>query len=1624
MKRLGFVKVLMLLTLAWGALGQEPTERLLADLRRLTDAPHRLTGSDASRSAGDYLLERLGEIGVPRVMTLQFPVVPTDALDRQAVLTVDGREVLLEAVRANVIAGPAVASPLEAPLVYLGSGDGQGEKGRPLEGAVVVLDYDSAGAWRRAFARGASAVVFVGTGESADPVPKHAPVPLNLPRFYVPRGRAEAAGLLTDQGRVRLEQRTAGAVDEADPAAAVGRNVIAYFPGSDPAGEVAVVAAAYDSFGVVPGRSPAARRAANVAGLLELAQQWVDQPPRRGVLMVFFDARAQRHRGARFFYDALTVDTKDHEQQIEQHDREQVIVEQALADLALATDRASGGNELSDWLRERLRAQADWTRADLDRARQNLRRAETAQADEEARAARLGRLGEQVAGWDRIRRWLHRGGQWASAPGSEGDRVLIDQLIAQTRAALARRAAELGRAGEQLAQRTALREAVGVERENHRVVFHATLDLSDGVRAWAPVAGDWTDRALGLRRPDSTADAPGFHARMLGQLDDLADYAPGEPLTQLDREALRDPVYARSLVPGPHVDGGAVAGSHGIYHFSVMTAHDARPRDGHPSDTLGRFDLPVFAGQLREAAVLLRRAVDAPSMTLRESFASQVVTKRSGWEGDRATGSVASRRVTGGLSESRPAAGAAVALWPGDRFNPDVSWVALSGPAPADYSTLDIVPVDSNGRFEIVGLRRDLDQDLTMLGFERNRRGEVTSITTRSTLVQEIASSLRTDLIAARGFGLTWRGTELGEGRPYQLMRASSDTAYRPNLSLVSRGEDHLFWYLADRAVEPRVKVFDPLGAVVLGVAEEGGGVEGVALDGFTAPRGWAAQAATDLWRLNEGRLSRLRVRGVTSPDIEVLHAEAGRLAERPEAAALARSVALSQKVYPRLQQTMEDLVHAIVMLLLLSIPFAFALERLVIGATGVYGRLGGFTAIFLLTFGVLYATHPGFAVSSTPVMIFLAFAITLLSVMVIWLLVRRFQTELKVMQGVADGGGAQGQASGGGGVMAAIGMGMSTMRRRPTRTTLTTITVVMLTFTILCFASVSRQVGVRTVALGPVTDEMPPRAVLVRSAAYGALPIGTTEVLASPQGGRGQWFESWWKTSGVSGGRNRPVTVARADDGRSARLGGVMGVDAAAVQAWPKLAAAGGQALAGGGDAPTWGDDSILLPADTAARLELAVGDTVRVEGRPLRYAGPTDAGALTRLRQADGESWLPVDEAAQAQRQSGGGDTSAIDAGDTLISTIRLSANQVAVAPNRAVEAMGGELRSVTYLAGPEEDTAALARELTAVLPTPVWSTGSTGIRRTTFGPVTRVSGLLPLLAPVVLGGLIIFGTLLGSISDRQREIYTFSALGLGPRHVGLLFFAEAGVYAAVGGLGGQLLAQVVALGASWMASWGWIEPVSINFASTQALFAIAVVMATVLISAIYPAVRASRSANPGLARAWVMPGPEPAPHDDQIQMIFPFTVSAYDLTGVVAFLADYFGQHADAGLGAFAASDVGIDRDARGRVRLSAELALAPFDLGVTQRLTLTGVPSDIDGVDEVEVHLLRHSGTKGDWVRANRVFIKRLRRQFLLWRTLPTSATERYRMQTLGILGEQQAQDAKPDAAAWGGAVAPA
>ena len=167
----------------------------------------------------------------------------------------------------------------------------------------------------------------------------------------------------------------------------------------------------------------------------------------------------------------------------------------------------------------------------------------------------------------------------------------------------------------------------------------------------------------------------------------------------------------------------------------------------------------------------------------------------------------------------------------------------------------------------------------------------------------------------------------------------------------------------------------------------------------------------------------------------------------------------------------------------------------------------------------------------------------------------------------------------------------------------------------------------------------------------------------------------------------------------------------------------------------------------------------------------------------------------------------------------------------------------------------------------------------------------------------------------------------MGLAPPHVFGLFIAEAMVYVIIGGLGGYLLAQGSMKILSYLAGFGLLRVPQMNYSSMNAIVTILIVMGTVLLAAVYPAIKASRSANPGILRTWRMP----TPVGDNFDVVFPFTVSQYDFTGIIIFLKEHFDNYTDTGLGVFIARNTRLLVESAESLGIDADLALAPFDLG---------------------------------------------------------------------------------------------
>jgi len=1174
------------------------------------------------------------------------------------------------------------------------------------------------------------------------------------------------------------------------------------------------------------------------------------------------------------------------------------------------------------------------------------------------------------------------------------------------------------------------------------IELHLTVDLSGSSRNWTLVHGDqsrpdeWTDDKVGSYTDifKAIVSAIELGAEHNAEVEDF-------DVRAIDGKSVSDPLI---FSPCLRADSSAIARLFGVWNLSAITTFDRRGRDGQPFDTVEAItDQPNrmenFRLQSEQVGRLVWAMGHANGLSLGNTVTPVATFSKPEWTDGKVKGPTAMLFSSAAAVADRPARGGIVAVMPGvNATNWGRANVQRDVPG---YGRFLMTSVDGNGSLDFGPVAPAWFNYVCALFDER---GMPTYISNGATVHGNIAHAVQ--VFKAKTLSIVGLGYSRRVGNT-QVLQAKSTAAFRATDSLIAEEGQIIAVYV--RPLAQGLKLFHPMGMSVLNNSIEHEAGVGVALKTPFDFISTLDHSAANRLTLNEARLQLLTDNHIVEPSLQRLHnmarealndadrAKAIRderaalaaenangagpatrpattrpAATRPAAAedlSLAKQIgdrmasdAISRKAYGPTLAVLNDLVVAVVLLLVLAIPFAYALERLIIGTPHIYRQIGYVTVLFLATFVVLYFVNPAFRIATTPVIIFLAFAIIVLSALVIFIMMRKLTQEVHRMQGLGTTVHSS-DVSRISTMMAAANMGISTMRRRPLRTLLTAITVVLLTFTILTFASFANTWGIRATYVGSLDG--PPR-VMVRRALYGQINEDDVEIFRGRMRGRATVAARWWVAptagdaraikSGVRGTSNR--AVASPANRQFVELSGLVGLERADLTKLEALSALFSNVI-GPTVVDSFTDDAVFLTPAVAEELGLTPGDELLLDGLPVTLAGLVSDNGLSGYMQMEGSSVLPVDY------QGSGFDENITEEREVAATQLpEMETTQfVNYAPDRigfvtaaTAERLGGRIRS--FMLHPEDptETQAIAAEAARHFEMPAYIGDEDGVHRLYFTILTEASGFKDLLIPVVLGGLIVFATMLGSVSDREREIYTFSALGLAPAHVAGLFFAEACIYAVVGGMGGYLLGQTVGRVLGMLAEMGWLEVPSMNYSSTNAIVTVLIVMATVLVSTIFPAVKASRSANPGVQRMWRIPKPDA----DLYDLVFPFTVSSYDITGVVSFLKEHFDNYTDTNLGVFAAERSAVFRQ-RGSDLLGFEaaLALAPFDLGITQDYALVSRPSEIEGVDEVRILIRRRSGTPGDWRRSNRVFIADLRRQLLIWRSLPSELVERYRKTTL-------------------------
>jgi hypothetical protein len=1167
-----------------------------------------------------------------------------------------------------------------------------------------------------------------------------------------------------------------------------------------------------------------------------------------------------------------------------------------------------------------------------------------------------------------------------------------------------RRLQELDVQKREAQQTLAIEKALG--QDTNSVVLHVALNFGDARARWCFVHGDDTD-------PELDEDLEGLYSDLYRAVREVNDEF-AQPLSGFDTRSVKGDLPSRLFAPAKFVDSGVVARMFGLYNVSVMTLMDPLSRQGQPADTPERLQIETFFAQVEEFSRLLAPLCDHARLSQTYQTHHSVFYPEARWARQTRTGIGVHQSDLGDPMRRASVDGAVVAAVPA--ASPTAVW---AGSAIPGFVRHVLMRSQSDGLIEappLSSLRNWYPLAATMDGHYSDEteatRGLIRGITPQSGMGATLQGARRVSLFRAKPQTIVGNGYH--RRTDTVAMGDTSTAALRSDRHLVCESGNLLVLF-APRESDG-FKLFNPYGVVLLNNEPNADDYQGagVPLDDPFRFRVTGETTATDLQHLNQYRLDLLRENQIGEESLEILHGRAQDLLEDArnlektgDSPLMAReglvqaSGAYSRRMYAPLVGVIQDLVRAVVFLLLLTIPFAYAVERLLIGTPHIYRRIGWFAIFFLITFLVLYMVNPAFKLAATPVIIFLAFTIILLSAMVITIMLKKLDYEMKKLQGRTVSAHTV-DVSRMSTMSAAINMGISTMRRRPLRTLLTSITVILLTFTILTFASFSAMWGSRRSYVAPMHDGND--RIMIRNPLWQPLPVELLDTMRGLLHGRGSAGERYWLAPlpsdvALSEKDFRSLNVYLTDETaeQAVLMSAVLGLDPEDVRRQESLR----QAFAEGARPELLNSNGIFLPGSVAGMLNLKDEDvgkaTLLFKGQSFVYGGRL-RNEFAQLAMLDGSSVLPVDYKASIGRKEGVvvQPLSADEENADTASFVTFGLDSTVVVAADMARRLGGSLRALSFYPQEGQNAEAIGRDLAVVTALPVYVGAQGAVYRLFFTTLLEAQGFRDLIIPILLGGLIIFATMLGSVADREREIYAFSSLGLAPAHVAMLFFAEASVYAVVGGMGGYLVGQVAAKGLAVLGSLGYFAAPAMNFSSMNAVVTILIVMGIVLLSTIYPAFKAARSANPGIQRAWKLP----APQGDIFDIRFPFTVSEYDLTGVVSYLKEYFDGHADASIGSFAVSECDIIRQKENdMLGFRATLALAPFDLGIEQTFVLLSQPSEVEGIDEVRVLVRRLSGTYGDWQRANRVFIDDMRKQFLIWRTLDEQVSEQYRETTL-------------------------
>lgn len=1488
--------------------------RLQKDVAALTRFPSRVPGTPGNIAAAQYMASRFKQIGLADVREEEYDV--TVPVTKNASLQAGGRTLRVLPLYPNHVAPSSTPREgLSGPLIYAGTGLPRDYNGQKIGGSIVVLDFNSGMNWITAADLGAKAVIFLEPREAmrGEAERKFSNLPVELPRFYLPRADADAlvgsaARRAPGSGAVSLGNGVLKSQVVWERVKA--RNIIGFVKGTDAAlakegkGDTVIINAYYDSMAVTPDLAPGGEAAANAAALLEVAQTFVQRRPKYSVMFVANGAHHVALAGMRNFAATHFLDDgKD-------GSKDKIARYRAFIGLDLTSRTDTVGVFAKSWFYNQMNTAesilinqfAGYAKKLNDRA-DGLAKRTNLPVDEFYVDGVTGRNGRSWRSYlPALVALDSEVATMAQKPGisfaTANDARLLQDTPFDTPDKL-----NLGNIAKQISTVTSL---LGDLDDVKNMPQSSTLSANFGyASARAITRGDIKEKVSFVPdTPIADANLPlqqyvspqrreqiqgtSSVAYILDRLNAYKNYA-GVRGAFIERATFSKGTTKVSKIEG--LPEKTIIDKQPTAQFLFIGPRVGDSKGG------GTPELEVEAYSLNEAG----RIIYAPDMGAeRQRFTPKFKTANAvlKWK-DEATGEYESNAsvmcfetravpLFDTLDQRYFSVLREMTVLDARTDSAPVEYGFLAPAAPvggtAETEPIAIVFGRHNSRFKLIMAQGLLGKRLVVL----NSNPEL-----------DPKSGEKTDEVFFEGAGV-------------RVPEANEDTnpvihvAYQTALDLWTVDQQRIRLLKGFGINNQRV---DNLHGLV-------GCKAGAKKDTFDCPTEHVAQPNGGAIGLAQAALSNLEY------DKFYLQAR--------------RAFGMESRAYPDVEATSQDVLKGIIFYLALLIPFSFFTERLLFGFPDIRKQIMGTSLMFLLIFIGIRFVHPAFELAMTPFIILLAFIILALTVVVTLFLSSKFEQEIKrLKQGVhfEDVGRLST-------ITAALGLGIANMRRRPMRTALTCVTLVLLTFTVLSFTSVTANI---TNFARPYGDNKNPPAyagLMVRQPDWSPMQESAVTSMRSEFRQRfGAVARRAWYLSRDQGELLQLRVSSVTDPSKFFHAPALMGVspeeaaigsplpktlvagkwfddpnrrDVCMVPRWillPKQQRQAESAAASGADADEEATPAATenTPEDGAGSLlgftvDEAVGKWIQVGGQQFEIVGVFDNVKFRQSRDLDGEEFTPVDYQNDQNKQAAQSTQQSSQKGEEVAvqSYQHTDANALMLLPYDTVLLMGGSTRSLASGFG---QTAAPQNELNDLM-----NRAALGIFGATpneqgkleaklYSSVesTSYEGFAALVVPILIAALIIANTMLGSVFERTREIGIYSSVGLAPVHVAALFIAEAAVYAVLGSISGYLVAQVIA---KIITANNLLQGITLNYSSSSAVVSTLIVMITVLASTLYPAWAAGKMSQPDIERRWRMSEPV----GDMWRFQFPFTVSGQQPLGVAEFLFDFFQAHTDTSVGKF--------------------------------------------------------------------------------------------------------------------------